>query len=109
MYYERLSQGEKISFVHSMREMIKKFLQSYQYQISAFDSEEALINDMYFYWFRHSVYKDYVWCRELRTTNFDDEFIYETKTLLRFYYCRHKITEERCMHDRIRYTVRRFT
>ena len=89
LFYRHLTSNQKKSLMHSMRIMAHEFLKSYHYDLRSFDTEEEIENDLYFYWLRNSLFKNYHWCDALNTYTFQKSFYDETNTILKFMYKRH--------------------
>lgn len=81
--YQTLSTGDKISLMNSMRILTKDYLKSYQWDISGFRNRRELVNDLYFYWIRHSAEKDYKWCQYSDEVFLSPKFAQEMKKNLR--------------------------
>ena len=89
LFYEFLSPNKKKSLLFSMRYLTKDFLESYQYDLTTFNNENEAINDLYFYWLRHSAERNYQWCQDLKLDIFSEGFTKEMKQLLCSYFQLH--------------------
>lgn len=84
-HYNNFPKNQKISIIHSMQTLVRKFLHSYEWDLSLYENDEELLNDVYFYWLRTSASKEYVWCKEYNDLLLSNEFAYEMKAKLKIY------------------------
>lgn len=66
-------------------------MKSYEWDMSKYVNKEDIVNDLFFYWFRHSADKRYLWCEDLESDVFSEEFANEMKVNLYVIYCRHSL------------------
>ena len=81
--YRKFSSNEKISVIQSMYFLTAKFLDSYKWDLTLYQNDELLINDLYFYWLRTSAIKKYTWCKEYEDFLLSNEFADEMKKILK--------------------------
>lgn len=84
-----------MSLRNSMNILTKDFMKSYQYDMSKYTSKEDIMNDLFFYWFRNSADKRYLWCEELSSDVFSEEFANEMKITLYVIYCKYSLKYEK--------------
>lgn len=77
-----------MSLTHSMNILTRDFLISYDWDLSKYTNKDDIMNDLYFYWFRNSAEKRYLWCEELSGDVFSEKFANEMKIMLYLIYCR---------------------
>lgn len=82
-YYYQFDFKQKISLTTSMFALTKNFLKSYDWNLSDYDNDEEIINDLYFYWLRMSASKQYAWCKEHNDSFLSSPFALEMKIKLK--------------------------
>lgn len=83
-----------MSLARSMNILTKDFLKSYEWDMSKYLNKEEIVNDLFFYWLRNSADKHYLWCEELGSDVFSEEFANEMKVTLYIVYCRYSLKHE---------------
>lgn len=85
-HYKQLTVSQKISICKSIHVMTERFWVSYNHDLSFYENDDVLLNDLYFYWLRMSAMKGYAWCKEYEdfflSSGFADEMKHRLKTSL---------------------------
>lgn len=82
-FYTQLSASQKKSISISMRFLIKEHMDAYEWNMEHFKTKDVLVNDLYFYWLRHSATRQYLWCEQANEYVFSTVFAREMKKKLR--------------------------
>ncbi|PGK52517.1 hypothetical protein CN918_32550 [Priestia megaterium] len=82
-HYLNFNRNEKNSVMQSMFVVTLQFLNNYHWDLSTYQDDDELINDLYFFWLRTSAHKQYVWCTEDNDYFLSNEFAATMKQILK--------------------------
>ena len=82
-HYHNFNRSEKNSVTQSMLVVTLQFLNNYQWDLSVYQDDDELLNDLYFTWIRTSAHKQYVWCTDESDVFLSNEFAYAMKRILK--------------------------
>lgn len=95
-HYLNFNRSEKNSVMQSMYVVTLQFLKNCHWDLSTYQNDDELINDLYFFWLRTSAQKQYVWCSEDNEYFLSNEFAATMKQILKRTLLRELIL---CRHD----------
>lgn len=85
-FYSKLKASQKISLSQSMRVTVIEFMNNNKWSTNHFITKEFMFNDLYFFWVRNSICKDYQWCKFINENIFSEKFAFEMKKKLKRIY-----------------------